>query len=61
MSQNLFFVMQIWPLFSVVEGLEIVTSSGGYIPFCSASFARQIERIGRQVHGYPRWCAVTGQ
>ena len=39
---------------------DIVTSCGGYIPFCSDDFARQVERIGRRVHGKRRWSTVAG-
>ncbi|SOC41465.1 M20/M25/M40 family metallo-hydrolase [Ureibacillus acetophenoni] len=38
---------------------DIVTSCGGYLPFCSAEFARQVERIGRIVHP-GRWQTVPG-
>lgn len=38
---------------------DIVTSCGGYLPFCSDEFARQVERIGRIAHP-GRWQAVAG-
>ncbi|SOC11387.1 peptidase M28-like protein [Ureibacillus xyleni] len=38
---------------------DIVTSCGGYIPFCIDEFARGVERIGRRVHRN-RWAAVAG-
>ncbi|RHW35914.1 M20/M25/M40 family metallo-hydrolase [Lysinibacillus yapensis] len=38
---------------------DIVTSCGGYIPFCSDSFARKVEQIGHRVHRN-RWHAVKG-
>ncbi|MFY3791939.1 M20/M25/M40 family metallo-hydrolase [Ureibacillus sp. MALMAid1270] len=37
---------------------DIVTSCGGYIPFCSNEFARQVERIGRISHP-GRWQTVA--
>ncbi|MDI7742449.1 M20/M25/M40 family metallo-hydrolase [Lysinibacillus fusiformis] len=39
---------------------DIVTSCRGEIPFCSSQFGRQVERIGRAVHGNRRWSTIAG-
>ena len=38
---------------------EIVTSRGGYDPFCTAAFGTALERIARRV-GYNDWLTVAG-
>ncbi|MFJ8236343.1 M20/M25/M40 family metallo-hydrolase [Ureibacillus sp. NPDC094379] len=38
---------------------DIVTSCGGYIPFCSKQFGRRVERIGNRLHNR-RWQVVNG-
>nr|WP_106782955.1 M20/M25/M40 family metallo-hydrolase [Lysinibacillus timonensis] len=38
---------------------DIVTSCGGYHPFCTDEFARKVERIGRILHP-GRWQTVAG-
>lgn len=38
---------------------DIVTSCGGYLPFCSDEFAREVESIGR-IMQWGRWQTVAG-